>query len=90
MRILQYAERYECGHLKPDAVPSLQRDPMGHCGVDGGGGIGIPVACFAARYCCAQTSEQGIMVLPVRNLGHNGRLGVFADDVRPRVYLIRV
>jgi len=80
MRILQYAEQYESGYLKPHAVPSLKRDPMGQWGVDGGGGTGIPVMRFGVRHCCAQATEQGIAVLPVRNLGHTGRLGAFAEE----------
>ena len=80
MRILQYADQYDSGYLKPDAVPNLKRDPMGQWGVDGGGGIGIPAMRFAVRHCCAQATEHGIALLPVRNLGHTGRLGAFADE----------
>ncbi len=79
MRVLQYAEQYREGYMKATATPSLRILDRGPVEVDGGGGIGIPAMHIAVKRACADAQISGIAAVAVRNVGHTGRLGAYAE-----------
>jgi LDH2 family malate/lactate/ureidoglycolate dehydrogenase len=79
VRIIQYAEQYESGYLRADAWTKVTATNGRVLEVDGGGGIGIPAMAVAVDRCCDQASRDGLAVVPLRNVGHTGRLGAFAE-----------
>lgn len=80
MRVLQYAEQFQSGYIDPKAVPSFTKDPNGANKVDGGGGIGIPAMELAFQKCGDLARDQGIAAMSIRNVGHTGRHGSYADS----------
>jgi uncharacterized oxidoreductase len=84
MRVLQYAEQYDTGYLKPDAQRRLVVETNGQEWVDGDGGIGIPTMRLAVDRVCEMAEASGFGVISVRNVGHTGRLGAFADAAGQR------
>jgi LDH2 family malate/lactate/ureidoglycolate dehydrogenase len=85
MRVLQYAEQAANGYLRAGAaarlVPAAER---GWPWVDGGGGIGIPAMRIAVDDATDRALRDGIAVATVRNVGHTGRIGAFADRAAAR------
>jgi LDH2 family malate/lactate/ureidoglycolate dehydrogenase len=79
VRIIQYAEQYESGYLRPDATIKVTAANGRALEIDGGGGIGIPAMEVAVDHCCDQALRDGLAVLALRNVGHTGRLGAFAE-----------
>ena len=79
MRVLQYAQQYRDGYMSAAATPSVRVLPRGPVEVDGGGGIGIPAMHLAVARACADTQASGIAAVSVRNVGHTGRLGAYAE-----------
>jgi LDH2 family malate/lactate/ureidoglycolate dehydrogenase len=79
MRVLQYAEQYDTGYLRPAACRRLVVEPNGLEWVDGGGGIGIPTMRMAVERVCDIALDRGLGVISVRNVGHTGRLGAYAE-----------
>ena len=78
MRILQYIEQYQSGYMDVRGRPAIiERD--GFTEVDGGGGIGIPAMHLAVAHSLSAVEKQGIFALPIRNLGHTGRLGAYTE-----------
>ena len=84
MRVLQYAEQYDSGYLTPDARRRLVVESNGQEWVDGGGGIGIPTMRMAVDRVCDVAQTSGFGVVSIRNVGHTGRLGAFADEAGQR------
>ena len=80
MRTLQYVEQMENGYLRAAAEPVFRRHGDDILEVDGGGGIGIPAMEMAVKECCAEAKQERISALAIRNLGHTGRLGAFAEE----------
>ncbi len=79
MRILQYAEQYTSGYLKAGTTASISRRPDGALEVNGGGGIGIPAMRLAVQAACREAKTNRMAVVPIRDVGHTGRLGAFAE-----------
>lgn len=79
MRILQYAEQFRSGYMKPDGRAHFLNNENGAPVVDGGGGIGIPAMRLAYQQGMEQASETGLSALGVINVGHTGRHGAFAE-----------
>jgi len=79
MRTLQYVDQFESGAMLPDKEPELIVNSRGAKIIDGNGGHGIPAMHLALETACADASEKGISVLAIRNVGHTGRLGAFAE-----------
>jgi len=79
MRTLQYTEQFEDGYMRAGASPRLVTNSRGAEEMDGGGGIGIPALSLAVDHCAAEARRSGMAALPVRNVGHTGRLGAFAE-----------
>lgn len=79
MRILQYAEMYDTGYLRADAQPGIVINERGAAICDGDGGIGIPAAEMAFDHVIDRAKENGLSLIALRNLGHTGRHGAYAE-----------
>jgi LDH2 family malate/lactate/ureidoglycolate dehydrogenase len=84
MRALQYAEQFDTGYLRANASPRIVSGAKGIEWADGDGGIGIPALRLAVDHACDRALAEGVCVLPVRNIGHTGRLGAFAERAARR------
>lgn len=78
-RILQYAEYYDSGYLKADVEAQLYQNERGAWLVDGQGGIGIPAMHLAVEDAVARARETGLAAVAVRQVGHTGRMGAYAE-----------
>lgn len=87
MRTLQYAEQFESGRLRAAAEPTYRLTERGAPEVDGGGGIGVPAMKLAFEHAMALARENGVAALAVRNVGHTGRHGAFADTAAEAGFL---
>lgn len=87
MRTLQYADQFESGYMKPDAEPQVTVNARGAKIIDGDGGNGIPAMLLALNTACRDATDSGISVLAIRNVGHTGRLGAFAEAAAYRGHL---
>ena len=79
MRVLQYARQYDSGYMNPKGRAGIVAIDEIFNAVDGGGGIGIPAMRLAFEKAFDETRMKGITCLPVRNVGHTGRHGAFAE-----------
>ena len=79
MRVMQYADQFAKGVMDPHAEAIIHRNEKGDDEVDGRGGIGIPAMRLAVDQCVARAKEKGIAALPLRHVGHTGRLGAYAE-----------
>ncbi len=86
MRTLQYAEQMQSGYLNANATPAIVDMPGGGS-IDGCGAIGIPAMHMAYELGMKHASKQGISAVSVRNTGHTGRLGAFADDAAQKGFM---
>jgi LDH2 family malate/lactate/ureidoglycolate dehydrogenase len=80
MRVLQYHDQYKSGYLKGSVRPIIVKDPLGQTYVDGQGGIGIPAMSIATRLLAEKVAADGIGAIAVRDVGHTGRIGNFAEQ----------
>ena len=87
MRTLQYAEQFERGYIKPTAAPVVRATERGAQVVDGDGGIGIPAMRLAYDHALSLAAETGLSALAVKNVGHTGRHGAFADAAAERGFV---
>lgn len=79
MRAIQYVDQFKSGYICADAVAQVKDLGKGVWEVNGAGGIGIPAMHMAIDHGCRMARENGMSVLAIRNVGHTGRLGAFAD-----------
>ena len=79
MRVLQYAEQFQAGYMKPNRQPKVKKNKHGAVEVDGDGGIGITAMNLAYKKGISLARKTGISALSIRNVGHTGRHGAFAD-----------
>ena len=79
MRVLQYAEQFETGYILANVEPELIVNNRGAKIINGNGGHGVPAMQMALQTACLETKEKGISVLAIKNVGHTGRLGAFAE-----------
>ena len=87
MRTLQYAEQFESGYMKADAVASVAVTAQGSHEVSGGGGSGIPAMQLAYAHALEVAGESGLSALSIKHVGHTGRHGAFADWAAERGFL---
>lgn len=80
MRILQYAEQFRSGYLSVSGTPEVTKNDRGGVVVTGNGGIGIPALTLAVDHACSLAGENGVAALAVKDVGHTGRLGAFAEQ----------
>ena len=79
IRTLNYTEQFESRYMRTDARARLSKAGQ-RPEIDGGGGIGIPAMRLAVEVGVDSARRHGVAVLPVRNVGHTGRLGAFAEQ----------
>jgi uncharacterized oxidoreductase len=79
MRVLQYADEMKRGYLKATAAPKVTAEKPTIINVDGQGGIGILAMEIATQAGIDSAHRNGIAAIAVRNTGHTGRLGAFAE-----------
>ena len=87
MRTLQYAEQFQDGTMNPLSKPCVVTTNRGSLEVDGKGGIGIPAMNMAYDKGMEIAKESGLSVLAIRNVGHTGRHGTFADTAAEKGFL---
>jgi LDH2 family malate/lactate/ureidoglycolate dehydrogenase len=87
MRVLQYAGQLRSGVLKADATPLVRKTATGTHEVDGQGGIGIPAMRLAFDHAMDLAWQDGLSALAIRNVGHTGRHGAFADRAAENGFL---
>ena len=80
MRTLQYVEQFENGYMRANITPVIIANNFGATEIDGQGGIGIPAMSIAAAHSCEKARQDGIAALAIRNVGHTGRIGAFAEQ----------
>ncbi len=78
-RTIEYARQFSVGILNPTALPALDLAAGGATLVDGHGGIGIPAMHLAVDHLGQKAQETGLAALGIRNVGHTGRIGAFAE-----------
>ncbi|MEM8792510.1 MAG: Ldh family oxidoreductase [Pseudomonadota bacterium] len=80
MRLAQYADWADQGHFKPAGRSSITLAPGGRVVIDGGDGFGIPAMRLAVETAIEEArTGPGVSVVGLRNCGHTGRLGAFAE-----------
>lgn len=87
MRTLQYAEQFHNGYLDAAAETRIVERGNGAVEIDGGGGIGIPVMRLAYEHGMALARDSGLSALAIREVGHTGRHGAFADAAAAQGFL---
>ncbi|NKB62669.1 MAG: hypothetical protein GKR95_11295 [Gammaproteobacteria bacterium] len=80
MRILQYVAQFNDGDMIPDASPQFRQGSLGSYEIDGNHGIGILSMNTGVKEGCRLAKENGISAIAIRNTGHTGRLGAFAEQ----------
>jgi hydroxycarboxylate dehydrogenase B len=78
-RALQYADEFRRGYIRSDAQPSVDTSKSPTLQVDGQGGIGITAMAQATEVGIETARTHGLTAIAVRNTGHTGRLGAFAE-----------
>jgi len=79
LRVSKYLEWVRAGWLKPNAAPSIIFDSDALAIIDGNRGFGQVVGEFATRFGVAKAAKTGIAMIGLRNCGHLGRLGDWAE-----------
>ncbi len=79
VRVGKYLEWSREGWLKPNAAPSIVFDSEALAIIDGNRGFGQVVGEFATRFGVAKAAKTGIAMIGLRNCGHLGRLGDWAE-----------
>jgi uncharacterized oxidoreductase len=79
IRVSKYLEWVHAGWLKPNAAPSIVFDSEALAIIDGNRGFGQVVGEFATRFGVAKAAKTGIAMIGLRNCGHLGRLGDWAE-----------
>jgi len=90
VRVRQYAEQFRTGYMHAASRPHVTVTGRGITEVDGRGGIGIPAMLLAIETVTDLARRDGVAVVPVRNVGHTGRLGAFAEAGASRGCLILI
>ena len=79
MRLTQYAKQAQTGYLNPAGTPTATQTARGSTVVDGGGGYGHPAMMMGVREAIERARGSNSSVVAVRNCGHTGRLGHYAE-----------
>ena len=79
LRVGKYLEWSRKGWLRPNARPSVVFDSDTIAIVDGNRGFGQVVGEFAASLGIAKAAKSGIAMVGLRNCGHLGRVGDWAE-----------
>jgi len=79
IRVGKYLEWVREGWLRPNQAPSLIVDTDALAIVDGNRGFGQVIGEFAAKLGIAKAAKSGIAMIGLRNCGHLGRVGDWAE-----------
>jgi uncharacterized oxidoreductase len=79
LRVGKYLEWVRAGWLAPNAKPTIAFDSDALAIVDGNRGFGQVVGEFATRLGVGKAAKSGIAMIGLRNCGHLGRLGDWAE-----------
>jgi len=79
LRVAKYLEWIRDGTLRPNTPPTVLFDSATIAIVDGNRGFGQVTGEFAARLGIAKARETGIAMIGLKNCGHLGRVGDWAD-----------
>jgi len=79
IRVGKYLEWVRLGWLKPNQSPTIVAESDAFAIVDGNRGFGQVVGEFAADLGIAKAARTGIALVGLRNCGHLGRVGDWAD-----------
>jgi len=79
LRVGKYLEWMREGWVKPNQIPSIVFDSDAIAIVDGNRGFGQVVGEFAGKIGLAKAAKAGIALVGLRNCGHLGRVGDWAE-----------
>ena len=79
LRVGKYLEWMREGWVKPNQIPSIVFDSDAIAIVDGNRGFGQVVGEFAGKIGIAKAAKAGIALVGLRNCGHLGRVGDWAE-----------
>src|SRR5437879_6076137 len=79
IRVGKYLEWLRAGWLKPNQPPTLVFDSDALAIVDGNRGFGQVIGEYAMKLGIAKAAQKGIAMIGLRNCGHLGRLGDWAE-----------
>ena len=79
IRVGKYLEWVRAGWLRPNQPPTVAVDTDTLAIVDGNRGFGQVIGEFAARHGIAKAAKRGIAMIGLRNCGHLGRVGDWAE-----------
>ena len=79
LRVAKYLEWVRDGTLKPNTAPTIVFDSDAIAIIDGNRGFGQVIGEFATRLGIAKAAKTGIAMIGLRNCGHLGRLGDWAE-----------
>jgi len=79
LRVGKYLEWVRDGWLKPNTAPTIVFDSETLAIIDGNRGFGQVIGEFATRLGIAKAAKSGIALVGLRNCGHLGRLGDWAE-----------
>jgi len=77
IRVPYYIEGIKRGYVRPRADVKIVRETLATALIDGGSGLGIPVATKATDIAISKAKSVGIAAVGVRNLGHVGMLAYY-------------
>lgn len=78
-RITQYANYYDTGYLNAASRHALTQNERGAWIIEGHSAIGIPAMSEATAHVVAKAKENGLAAIALKDVGHTGRLGAFAE-----------
>jgi LDH2 family malate/lactate/ureidoglycolate dehydrogenase len=77
IRIPVYIEGIKKGYVRPFSESRVIREDVAVALIDGGGGLGIPIATRATDIAIRKCKSVGLAAVGVRNLGHVGMLAYY-------------
>ncbi|MEM7209044.1 MAG: Ldh family oxidoreductase [Pseudomonadota bacterium] len=87
MRTLQYAAQMQNGYMLAAGEPEVVHRKSGAIEINGNDGSGIAAMHLAYATGIDSAREIGVSALAIRNVGHTGRHGAFADHAAERGFL---
>jgi len=79
LRVAKYLEWVRIGWLRPNTPPTIVFESETIAIIDGNRGFGQVIGEFATRLGIAKAASTGIAMIGLRNCGHLGRLGDWAE-----------
>ena len=87
IRLPEYVQSMIDGEVDPTAIPTARRVSETIVAIDGGRGFGQLAVGLAVEQVQVVASEHGMGLATVRNSGHAGRLGAYAEQLGRNGYL---